>query len=263
MQPRYGLKLWSVNAKDYLRPAAELYEQGVFDYIELYVVPGAAADLASWRSLDVPYIIHCPHFAHGFNLAQAQCFSRNCELFEEVRLFADTLCASSIIIHGGMGGHAQETARQLRALREPRALLENKPHHVLRDDGSLLLCRGALPEEIALICAESGCGFCLDFEHALCSANTHRIPPQQMIEDFMRLNPAMFHLAGIGDRAQETDAHRHICADDGSARQFLSYVQPGQRISVETVKDFRDKLDDFCEDIALLRDWYSEGQKRQ
>ena len=263
MQPRYGLKLWSVNAKSYLRSSAELYEQGVFDYIELYVVPGTAAGLASWRSLDVPYIIHCPHFAHGFNLAQAPFFSHNCALFDEVREFADALRAQFIIIHGGMGGEARETARQLRALREPRALVENKPHHVLRDDGSLLLCRGALPEEIELICAESGCGFCLDFEHALCSANTHGLPLRQMLEDFMRLKPAMFHLAGIENPSQETDAHRHICVDKGLVRQFLSYVRPGQRISVETVKDFRERLDDFCEDIALLRDWYSGGQERQ
>ena len=260
MQPQYGLKLWSVNARNYLRSAAALYEQNVFDYIELYIVPGTAPALALWRTLDVPYIIHCPHFAHGFNLAQPQCFPRNCKLFDEVRLFADALRAPFIIIHGGMGGHAQETARQLRALREPRALLENKPHHVLREDGSLLFCRGSLPGEIELICGEAGCGFCLDFEHALCSANTHRIPLRQMIENFMRLRPEMFHLAGIEDRLQETDAHRHIRVDDGLVRQFLSYVRQGQRVSVETIKNSLSNLDDFQQDISLLRKICNPGR---
>ena len=34
-----GLKLWSVNTDYYYDEAIRLYSEGVFDYIELYVVP--------------------------------------------------------------------------------------------------------------------------------------------------------------------------------------------------------------------------------
>ncbi len=251
--PRLGLKLWSVNTANYSRAAARLYAEGVYDYIELYVVPGTGETLPTWKSLSIPFIIHCPHFAHGFNLAQEQYASRNREMFREVRTFADALQAPHIVIHGGMGGDARETARQLKELHEPRALIENKPHHVLRDDGSRLICRGALPEEIELICREAGCGFCLDFEHALCSANSHGIPLQQMLGDMVQLNPVMFHLSGIEDRAEETDTHQPLAADAQAVQEFLAYVRPGQCISIETIKSPPYDLEDFRADVALLK----------
>ena len=36
---KIGLKLWSINTDYYYDEAKRLYDEGVFDYIELYVVP--------------------------------------------------------------------------------------------------------------------------------------------------------------------------------------------------------------------------------
>lgn len=254
MKIQTGLKLWSVNTDCYLREARRLFAEGVYDYIELYVVPGTRETLREWQALkDIPYIIHCPHFAHGFNLALPEKESFNRTIFEDVQKFADALCAPHIIIHGGMNGTAEETARQLAALDEPRAILENKPQHVITEKGTSLFCRGAAPEEVAFICCATGCGFCLDFSHAVCSANSHGVPWEDYVRQFMQLQPTVFHLSGIRDVTSELDSHGHIAADDEAVRRLLRLIPQDSRVSVETEKNSRSNLEDFRADVTNLR----------
>ena len=54
MAYRLGLKLWSVNTDYYYEEAKRLYSEGVFDYIELYVVPNTLDTLAKWKELKYP-----------------------------------------------------------------------------------------------------------------------------------------------------------------------------------------------------------------
>ena len=116
----------------------------------------------------------------------------------------------------------------------------------------MLACRGATPEEIAFICAAANCGFCLDFEHAVCSANSHGLPWKRYVQDFLRMDPAMFHLSGIQDESEEIDSHAHIAANEDIVRNILHLVPDGARISIETVKDSPSDLEDFRSDIAKL-----------
>lgn len=69
---KIGLKLWSRNTDYYYDEAIRLYNDGVYDYIELYVVPNTTDTIEKWKKLDIPFIVHCPHFAHGFNLAKIE-----------------------------------------------------------------------------------------------------------------------------------------------------------------------------------------------
>lgn len=69
---KIGLKLWSINTDYYYDEAIRLYNDGVYDYIELYVVPNMTDTIEKWKKLDIPFIVHCPHFAHGFNLAKIE-----------------------------------------------------------------------------------------------------------------------------------------------------------------------------------------------
>ena len=57
-----GLKLWSINTDCYYEDAKKLYDNNIFDYIELYVVPDSLDTLSTWQKLNIPFIIHCPHF---------------------------------------------------------------------------------------------------------------------------------------------------------------------------------------------------------
>ena len=102
--PKIGLKLWSTNI-DVLPQVRVLYERSIFNYIELYFVPGTLEDIVKfWSSLEIPIIVHAPHFGHGFNLADKNLASHNFGIFKDVFRCADMLREDTIIVHGGNGG---------------------------------------------------------------------------------------------------------------------------------------------------------------
>lgn len=249
-----GLKLWSVNTEHYYQEAAHLYAEGMFDYIELYVVPGSIAALPKWKEQKAPFIIHCPHFAHGFNLAKKEKESSNRTIYQEVKQFADQLHAKYIIFHGGIDGDPAETARQLAALNEPRALIENKPFIALPNRMGGNFCRGATYEELKMIISQAHCGFCLDFGHAVCSASSQHKDPYVFIQELCSLQPKMFHLSDVLDMTSAYDAHPHL--GTGSldiARLKRDILPPNAIISLETDKNSKENLNDFIGDVQCIR----------
>ena len=78
---KIGLKLWSTNTDHYLREAKRLYADRIFDYIELYMVPGSLNTHISWKDLCIPFIVHAPHSAHGINLADPELENNNCNIY--------------------------------------------------------------------------------------------------------------------------------------------------------------------------------------
>lgn len=248
-----GLKLWSVNRGPCAREAARLYEAGVYDYMELYAVPGSADSLPEWKSLHIPCVIHAPHFKHGFNLAVAECESANRRLYDETRRFADELNASHIIFHGGTFGCIAETGRQLKSLHEPRALIENKPC-ITSNEGRILECRGARVEEIRMVLREAGCGFCLDIPHALCAANYMRLEQVEMLREMNGLNPAMYHLADMKNAALHIDDHTPLgqgVLDMGML--VAEALCPGAMVTIETKRTRPESLEEFEQEVKLLR----------
>lgn len=254
MAYKIGLKLWSINTDCYLEEARRLYDGGIFDYVELYVVPESLATLTAWKRLAVPYIIHNAHFAHGFNLACREKASTNRRIYEESARFADGLKAARIIFHGGIDGDVEETCRQLASFSEPRALIENKPFIALPNRMGGESCRGATTEEITRIREETGCSFCLDFGHAVCSAAWRRQDPYEFIAELAATAPAMYHLSDVADLASPYDAHPHLQTGMLDLGRILILIPDcSAPISIETNKDQPDRLDDFAEDAAILR----------
>lgn len=248
-----GLKVWSVNTGALPREAARLYQRGVFDYIELYAVPGTIHTLAEWQQLNIPFVIHAAHFKHGFNLAKADCLLRNKQIYDEMRRFADALNARYIIFHGGTFGDIQETARQLAAFHEDRALIENKPC-ITRNNGQILECRGASPGEIRHVVAETGCGFCLDIPHALCAANYLHKPQDETLQAFQAMQPAMYHLADMMNESLLIDDHSPLGSGCLDMRRFIpSVLAPGAMVTIETNRRNPDSLAEFEREVAWLR----------
>lgn len=247
-----GLKLWSTNVGPWLAEARKLYSEGVYAYLELYVVPDSLDTLSYWRKLDMPFIIHNAHFAHGFNLAKKECEARNREIYEQSRKFADDLAAEKIIFHGGVDGAAEETARQLRLLKEDRALLENKPFVALPNRMGGKFCRGATEGELDFIISETGCGFCLDLGHAVCSANSQGIDPYLFIQRLMRLDPYMFHLSDVEDIESPYDSHLHLGEGRLNIRSLKASLGMDALVSIESEKDDPENLNDFKNDVLYL-----------
>lgn len=248
---KLGLKLWSTNIDNYLSESLNLYKQDFFDYIELYVVPNSINTLSKWKSSDIPFIIHAPHFAHGMNLSKIDCLENNIKLYKETKLFADELNVKYIIFHPGIEGNIEETVRQLNIIDDNRILIENKPYKALPCMGGDF-CTGSKIEEINYVINNTKCGFCLDIGHATAAANFFNLNPYKYLLDFINLNPNMYHLS---DTKVDSvfDSHLHFGQGTLDINQVLNLIPNKSIITIETNKNSKENLDDFVEDINYLR----------
>ena len=258
---KIGLKLWSVNTDAYLREARRLYAEKVFDYLELYVVPGTLETLPLWNALreemNLPFIIHAAHSFHGVNLADAANSAANKKSFDETKRFADILGAGKIIVHGGWRPEDGEPAAavahliaQLKSLADERFLIENKPYLPINNLPRRLV--GSTPDEIRSVLAATGCGFCLDIGHAVASANAHAADWRAWLADFLSLRPAMFHLSDI-HADSNIDQHLHFGTGTLPLAEVVSMLPRDADVSIETKRDSADNLNDFAKDAECLR----------
>jgi len=250
-----GLKLWSVNTDFYYDEAIRLYQEDIYDYIELYVVPDTLDKLQKWKKLRIPFIIHNAHFAQGFNLARKEKESENRKIYEQTKQYADELNGEYIIFHGGSDGNIRETAIQLAMFNEPRALIENKPFAALIKIMGGSYCRGYNVDEIKLVMDTAGCGFCLDFGHAVCAANSLGEDIYEYCKNFLQLNPKMFHLTDLEDITSPCDSHLHLGNGQLDIYKILSMIPDNSKITFETDKNSKENLEDFKEDMKYIQDY--------
>lgn len=254
----FGLKLWS-NNENYVKEAIRLYEKGVYQYIELYMLPGTEKKMVEmWMGLDIPYVVHAPHFMAGLNLAKREQKETNFKLIDETRKFADELSAEKIIVHPGIAGKIEETAKQIKEMNEPRLIVENKPYYAIIDD---LICNGTTSEEIEFVMKEAGIGFCLDIGHAFCAARGLKKEPMEFLEGFLNLKPEMFHFTD-GDYESVCDRHDHIGKGNYNIEKIVNLIPQGKRVTVETAKDSKESLADFEEDIACIKRVFVASSQR-
>jgi sugar phosphate isomerase/epimerase len=229
MNYKIGLKLWSIN-ENYLEEAQRLFNKGLCQYIELYVVPGRTHEfLDMWTKLEVPYVIHAPHFEHGMNLASKE-------------------CREYIIFHPGFSGEIKETLFQLKQLNDKRIVVENKPYYSLVNG---IICNGYSVEDIGFILEHSVCGFCLDISHCICTANALHFDPFLYLRKFLKLSPAMFHLSDSHFNGT-IDNHLHIGKGDYNFKSILNLLPKDAIVTLETPKNSLIDLSDFEEDVMAL-----------
>ena len=250
-----GLKLWSINTNNYFYDAKKLYEKRLYEYIELYIIPESLDTLHKWKSLDIPFIIHAPHSAHSMNLAQKELEDSNKKLYGQVAKFADELSAKFIIFHGGINGDYKECARQLKNINDSRTLIENKPYRPTPQMGFSGTCVGAKFEEVKYIKEFAEVGCCLDFGHAICAANSLRQDVFGFIEKLKTLGPRMYHLTDINDITSEIDKHPHLGEGVLNIRKIMTSLPKDTYVTVETVKNSKENLDDFVKDMEFIESW--------
>jgi deoxyribonuclease IV len=247
---KFGLKLWSTN-QNYIDEAVRLFDQGVYQYIEMYVVPSSFSNCSKmWKALRIPYVVHAPHFREKMNLAKKENKELNLKLAKETIRFANDLNSEIIIFHPGIAGDVKETVNQLQQINDSRIIIENKPYYAL-DDG--LICNGHSPEEIEYIMNNANVGFCLDLGHAICSANAKKIKQSEYLKQFVDLNPKIFHMTD-GDYAGVYDKHSHFGAGNFNINYLLNKIPKGSCITIETIKSSNESLNDFVGDINYIKD---------
>jgi endonuclease IV len=142
--------------------------------------------------------------------------------------------------------------RQLKALHEPRALLENKPYRAIPNKSDIKYCRGYNPEEICYAMEETKCGFCLDFAHAVCAANSQNLDIYSYIERFLACAPSYFHLSDVDDLSSEYDSHTHLGKGALNIPWIKRKIGTTCAVTIETEKSNPQSLDDFKKDIQWL-----------
>lgn len=249
-----GLKLWSSNTF-YIKPALELFRQGVFDYVELYVDPGTEKDaLGQWSERGLPFFLHVPHSYSGFNLSRRECQSENLRILKEVEPYRLALEPEFVIFHPGIQGSIDETICQINGMKKEfpdifnLAIIENKPKIGLKGE----ICIGASPEEIERIIEETALGFCLDIGHAICFAAWAQIRWEKVLHLFMKLKPKVYHLSD-GDMNSHTDSHLHYGDGNFELSKIIKLIPSNVYVSVETDKDPELHLKDFERDVNYLK----------
>jgi len=245
-----GLKLWSTNIDYYFDEAKRLYQDGIFDYIELYVVPDTLQNINKWKTLDIPFTLHAPHFMHDLNLANSNSFEYNQTIYTQVEEYRQVLNAKYTIVHAGIQGNIEETVRQLKIISPINMFIENKPYIAPLADNKL--CRGATIEEIKYVLCELTCGFCLDIGHAICSANSQNLEPYQYVSSFNSLKPNCYHLSG-GFIDSSIDQHLHLFEGTFDYKKIVGIIDKNKDISIETSKDSKENLNDFIEDVQCVK----------
>lgn len=245
-----GLKIGSKDIQ-YTDELISFYNQGVFQYIELFTLSDSYNETVSyWKQFHIPFGIHAPHSAAGLNLACVSNRKINEAKIEESIKFADKLNAKYIIFHSGTNGMPVEVIKQLKPFADERFLIENKPIHGL--DGST--CVGSVYGDLKLIIdgIGKGCGFCLDFGHAICAANTLKRDPIDFIKKLCNLNPRVYHLTD-GDYKSELDSHLHYGTGSFPLKKLLSLVPDCGMITNEAKRENLNSLEEFKLDSATLR----------
>lgn len=245
-----GLKIGSKDTR-YTDEILQYYEHGVFQYIELFTISDTFDDTISyWKQFNIPFGIHAPHSAAGLNLANASArIANKAKIAESVR-FADSLKAQYIIFHSGTNGMPDEVVNQLTPFADERFLIENKPIRGL--DGST--CVGCVYGDLKLIIdgIGKGTGFCLDFGHAICAANTLKKEPFEFIKELTTLNPRVYHLTD-GDYRSELDSHLHYGEGSFPLKKLLPFVPNGGMVTNEAKLNNSDNLEEFYTDSRMLK----------
>ena len=243
---QFGLKLASTNI-NFTEDILSFFEIGLFQYIELFAVLGSFDDTFEyWKNFSIPIIIHAPHSFAGMNLSLPEEREENKKKLQETFMFADTLKSGTIIFHSGIDGDIQETINQLRPFVDYRCVIENKPMKGLNDEK----CLGSTPKEIKYIQNELQIGFCFDFGHAICAANSLKLWPLDFIKDFLQLEPKIYHLTD-GDYKREYDSHLHYGKGTFPLKELLEMVPNEAKVTNEAKNN--KNLDDFKEDFFYIK----------
>ncbi len=252
---KIGLKLWSTNLQ-YIQDAVKLYDKGYYEYIELYVEPNTYAHVGSeWKKLNIPFIIHAPHFSHNMCLSRKTYYSNNIKLIEETKKFADLLNCEIIILHPGIDGDIEETLRQLSIINDSRICVENKPYYLLNAGKGTIHS----PEQMKYTIENAKVGFCYDIGHGMCSSNARKKDFIQEMDEYLELSPQMFHLTD-GDINGIYDQHLHLTDGNFDFKKIVQKIPLKSKITLETYKNHKTHLNDFKKDCAYFSALFSNNE---
>ncbi len=260
MSRQFGIKIFNTNLKNaplFVNQAIEAVRQGSFDFLEMQVFPGSYEETKKELKSkigDLPVIIHAPHTGQGMDMGDKEKAAENYEKLKDSQKMADLFHSDIIILHAGTQNKQEnidETCRQFKEINDSRITVENVPHYC---NSSFRELHGCSPEQIQYIMHETGCKFCLDFSHAVCSANHFHRPIEEEMQAYATLKPAHFHLCD-GDISGQEDTHLHLGKGSYPLAKFIhDYIPENARATLETGSGIPLDISPWLKDLAFARE---------
>lgn len=244
---RYGLKLWTGNSHLF-EEAAHRYQEGAFDFIEMYFHPDKPLDEAGLKILSgIPFGVHAPHELDDFIFGEAEL-----ALWHRAQTSADELKASTIVVHPGYERSIPDFAtfeRELSKIDEPRLIIENMPGMDTLGDRPFAHDLPMLRRIKALK------PICFDIEKAVKAASFDGLDYREYLQEGIRdLSPAYFHISG-GQVSHLRDQHDDLWESDfdfAFIKRQLEALPHDASLVFETPKRGNDLKNDL-ENMAFFR----------
>jgi len=188
----------------------------------------------------------------GFDTGNKELEQSNKKILALSQKAADIFNSQTIVVHAGCEHgrkYISETARQFKLFNDSRIIVENLP--LFATNGKKL--HGNTAEEIKYIMAESGCGFCFDFSHAICAAIGLNKNIETQLQSFFSLNPNIYHMCdGYIDKAE--DSHMHFGTGNYPLKHLLTdFTDKNAYITMETGKGIIQHPDIWIKDYNYLK----------
>jgi len=243
----FGLKLWSIN-RDIIGKAIEIIEDDIFHYIELTPIPNT--EITPFLESNLPYIIHITTERYGVNIADTKKKQFNVRAIQNCIEWADKLDAQYLILHPGFG-MIESTIDFLSDSNDRRFLIENMPKVGLNGERMI----GYTPEQMKKLIANKF-GLCLDLNHAIKAAVSLRKSYKEFIEEFLKLDPTLFHVSD-GKLNNEKDEHLDIDAGDYDFEFLMSCVNEAKSkcMTLETPRTNLNSLNEDFKNLERLMLW--------
>lgn len=219
------------------------------DFIEIMAIRGE--DLKWLKDFGIPFTVHCMHFDWGVNPANRNKADFNREALDFARKAADMLDSRLIVAHPGCMENPDcsisDSAAFFRSVEDSRVVIENMPPKTKPVGGAEEL--GRTPEEMKSLMEGSGKGMCLDFGHATASAKPLGMGHLDFIKDFMKLNPAYFHLSDTLVESGQ-DMHLHLGKGNMDLKAIKAMIPDGSWVCLET--GWGAKAGKLLEDLEVM-----------
>jgi len=237
---KIGLKLYPQNLD-----LVEKYND-LFDFFEVLIEPDF--DVNNLKHYDKEITIHAAHGTFGLDLADSKKEELNKEILEKARKAADIVDSKFIIVHPGHKKNENSERNMLNFLKnnfDKRFIFENC---LISEDRRSLF---STPEEMKKLLEQFNIGMCLDFEHAIISANFLKKDPLKFIKSFLELNVKCFHVSGVSMDTIK-GMHNHLFEVDNNY-EFLKWIPKNKYITFETRYHITKNKDFVLKDIEFLK----------
>jgi endonuclease IV len=250
---KIGMKIFSTNKASFSK-LRELYDKGMIDYVELSVIIGVYDEESLSVLKGVPIVFHSDNDANIVDGGPE--FEESLATLDKMSSFFDE---KRVIFHTGL----EKDENDIKALKAGLMKLKDRYDVILENVfkepvfGNRRLVAAKF-EEFEEIVKETGAKCCLDFGHAICSANFYKEDPFDYIRKHLSLGPCMFHISD-GHMSGVVDAHEHLFEGDFPLEKILGFMPEGSLITLETPKEDFENLSDALPDIDKLRQLLGMG----